>query len=283
MKEDRKLNIKKKKRQRQQETHLQKSVKRRKWFVIISIIVILCATLVFALYKKAEVTKSAEGRKKWEDAAEGKLLKNALQTRIDPRFRPVLIYLYRGKGKRPQFIGAGTWFEGRGGALVATAEHMLLKKFSKELFLFRFLCPDEHKITTGIQAVAYRNTDLKTPPDVDMVILRVGDPRTLPCFSEKAPEILEDFKGFKLDELDVGGGKKVKSLKSLTTGKEYPIVGATNEPPAVLIGYESVSGESGSGFVDEFGSLYILSGGTRGRADPITVLSGPFSNIETVW
>jgi len=219
-----------------------------------------------------------DDRKAWDESTEGRLLQSASLTQIDQRFRPVLIYRYRG-ANRPAFTAVGTAFEGRNGTAIVTVEHLLIKKFVDELFVLRYLSPDLHQVTNGIQSIASRNVDIGLPADMDVVFVKPGDPARIECFSDKTEGVPETAKVFFFDNVQVGG-KVLKSLKSLITGKEYSVIGASKNPQFILISYASQAGESGSGFIDEYGGLYVLSGGTREGTRPVSFLSGPLVNIE---
>ncbi len=240
-----------------------------------------CAAVVIAIcinsfieYKK----KSYLDRKAWDDSSEGYLLQHASVTPVHPLYRPVLIYRYRGNEKRAAYTLVGTWINGINGPVVVTVEHLLLPKFSNELFMVRFLSPDEHTATNGITKIACKNIQVGVPEDDDTLFLCI-EPVTanrLPCLSKHREDNSYQMKSYFFNELDLGG-RKVRHLKSLVTGEEYPIAGAVKSPQRVLIRFKSQPGYSGTGFVDEYGSLYVLSGGTK---EGYAMLSGPYSNIQ---
>jgi hypothetical protein len=217
-------------------------------------------------------------QKHWDDSTEAKMLSAAVSQQIDPRFRPVLIYRYRGSA-RPAFTAVGTWFQGKNGPLVATAEHLMTKQFADERLIIRFLCPDEHQITNGIESIVYRGGDAGIPLNTDMVFLRPGNPGQLEWFSDRRADRPNNIKVSLTHEFKVGD-KIIRSLKSLVTGKEYPVVGATRDPQYIVIDYKSEAGESGTGFIDEYGQFYILDGGTKEGEHIVTFLSGPLANPE---
>jgi hypothetical protein len=204
-------------------------------------------------------------KKAWDESVLGSTLNSALNHQIDSRYRPVLIHrcIEGDTSKHPQYVAAGTSFIGKDGSLfVVTVEHLLQRNFSKDLFVFRYLCPDVPKVTFGAASIAYRNIDVGLPDDVDIVILKAGNPNFLPCFSTLLNGVDHAANVFLFDNLEVGG-RIIKNLTSLVTGKIYPVIGARSKPQSILIDFASREGQSGTGFIDEHGQLYVLSGGTR--------------------
>lgn len=260
----------KRKRELRQQERLRK--RKKKAVILTSCLLLVIGTVVLMISSR----KSSD-RKAWDESTEGRLLQSAVVSPVDSKFRPVLVYRYRG-ANRPAFTAVGTEFEGTNGPVIVTVEHLLVKKFDHELFVLRLLSPDEHRVTNGVASIAYRNTEAGLPRDTDVVFLKPGDPALIECFSEKSENVPESAQVFFFDNVQVGD-RTIKSLKSLITGKEYRVIGASKSPQFILISYLSQAGESGSGFVDEYGQLYVLSGGTRDGTNPVSFLSGPFSNL----
>ncbi len=213
----------------------------------------------------------------WDESVEGYLIQHASPTRVDDAYRPVLIYRYRGTN-RAAFTAVGTWFEGTNGPVVATVEHLLQPKFSNELFVIRFLSPDEHAATNGIVSVVCSAAEAGLSAEEDVVFLRPKpeSAQKLPCFSKRNDEVPSDMKVFFFDKL-VAGGRTIRHIRSLVTGIEYPFAGATQSPQGVVIRFPSKHGHSGTGFVDEYRQLYILSHSPKDS--DISVLHGPYSQI----
>ncbi len=235
--------------------------------LLLLLVVAAIATLIALPGKKA--SKPAP-----TNSPEEMLLTTASPTRVHPDFRPVLIYRYRGPDKRPAFTAVGTEFIGKTGPIIATVEHLLLKKFSDELLIVRYLSPDEHKVEFGFESIAYRNFEAKLTRNLDIVLLRPGVAKKIECFSEQLPTTPTKI-NFYFFPNPKAGGLVIKKLKSLVNGKEYPAIGATKDPSLIMIQYQSMGGESGTGFVDEHGRLFVLSGGTNDERQ-ITLLSGPY-------
>ncbi|MEI8062361.1 MAG: hypothetical protein WCG97_03650 [bacterium] len=238
------------------------------------------STVSYFQHRKSQAAKDAEERKKWEDSVEGTYLRENSPTQVDPRYRPILIYRYRGEGARPAYSGVGTVFKGKDGLVVATVEHLLSKDSAKELFVIRFLSPDEQKSEIGLESVAHRNVEVGIEKEADVVFLRLGTAAYLDCFSERSASVPVKAGIFLFGDLSLANGQVVKKLKSLVTGKEYPVVGSSKNPKGILIRHASRIGESGTGFVDEYGNLYVMTGGEEKKDDPVTIVSGPFMNLE---
>ena len=240
--------------------------------------VLIFVALVALAYAVSVYHEKDQGEKDWEDTAEGRMIRGASQTPVDPMYRPVLIYRYRGTN-RPAFTAVGTLFEDKNEPLIITVNHLFAKKFSNELFVIRFLSPDAHTVTNGIESIVYRPADVGIP-EVDVIFVRPGFPKLVECLSEKDDLKMETTKGFLFKDVTISG-KVTRKLKSLVTGKEYPVIGVAKNPQYILIEYGSKSGESGTGFTDEFGRFYILSGSTRGNGMDVSFMSGPFFDLKS--
>ena len=247
----------------------------------------LCSYISSLAKKENAAREAAElaakvDRKEWDDSSIGYLLQHASTNLVHPGYRPVLIYRYR-TTNHGAFTAVGTWFQGKSGPLVVTVEHLLQKKFSDELFVIRFLSPDEHTATNGLVEVAYRNVEAGLPADNDVVFIRPtqGEAKRLPCFTERAEEMPQEVEIKLFDHFGVAHGT-VRNLTSLVTGMAYPVVGGTDAPRHIAIAFDSKAGHSGTGFVDEYGQLYVLSGGPRNTVNglPISLLTGPYANPE---
>lgn len=258
---------------RKKELQRQEGLRRRKKKIVLLLGILLSVGGLILLVTQ----RKSPDRKAWDESTEGRLLQSAATSPIHPKYRPVLIYRYRGNN-RPAFTAVGTQFDGTNGTVIATVEHLLVKKFEHEWFVLRLLSPDEHQVTNGLTSIVSRNIGVGLPRDTDVVFLRPGDPAHLECFSKKSESIPESAQVYFFDNVQVGG-RTVKSLRSLITGKEYKVIGASKAPQFILLSYSSQAGESGSGFVDEYGQLYVLSGGTRSGTNPISFLSGPFADL----
>lgn len=253
---------------------------------------VIVAVMIFVYFvdasnlQKVSVSKTntpqmdINSREAWNNSSEGYLVNNAVTNRVSPKFRPVLIYRYRGTN-RPAFTANGTWFIGKDGPLVATVDHLLQKKFADDLFVIRFLSPDEHTATNGLYEVAYFNWQAKLPKDDDVVFLRPKntEAKPLPCESALKEESVQNIKMFFFNELTIGE-KKVMKLRSLVTGDEYLIAGGTKGPQRIAVYFNSQPGYSGMGFVDKYDQLYVLSCGHPDKQNPISLLSGPYLDPE---
>jgi hypothetical protein len=182
----------------------------------------------------------------------------------ESKFSPVLIYKSNPQGNEGNFIGSGSFFVGKSGQQVITAEHLLYKEQGIVHFGFRKLRPLEIDVTHGIASIVATGSVLslnkKTHPDV--VLLRVGDLTPVQCYSEYNIG-MSGLTGSTVEKYE-----KPISVRSLVSGQKFNIFGYIDDALKenndgsryLILDKFSVSGESGTGFVDDEDCLYVLKG-----------------------
>jgi len=202
-----------------------------------------------------------------EKELEEYLLSQVTAEEVSPLYRPVLIY----RAKQVSSDGvyaAGAWTSGvelthRGKKWLLTAAHGFPADMPASGYIYKRLRPLDKTMSGSVFAVF----DLNGAPAVangdwrDVVMCEVGK--------------VSDIKGF----FPIGGEKRdqqsdvhprkdypalLPSVRSIITGKWHEVIGAVTEGnkgiPTILISGWFRKGESGSGFLDEKGQLYILRG-----------------------
>lgn len=174
---------------------------------------------------------------------------------IETKLIPVEILL--GKDNQTNSLGIGTYFLNNNQGYIITCEHLFLKEFGTSEFFFRSLRPYKEKLE-GISEFASKELAIRSGEKPDTVVLKTGPVNSLVCYSERGRK----FQDKESDLFKIKEGGKPK-LYSLVTGEEVSVVGgikSTDDGTTnILIEYESVSGESGTGFVDKEGNLFILN------------------------
>ncbi len=210
-------------------------------FTLIAVLITL-ALVLFAYSKKD---------------AESIILGKLTRQPIKSRFTPVLIY-YSLEGEKGALLGSGSLFVGTEGEQIITSEHLFRKELGDKICAFRTLRPLEMQVTRGITKVLHRGVELKPGERPDVVILKTGEVRLIPFYSDRTLDVpKENVRITKLNEI-----KKVTSLISGKQARVIAIAQSTYDAGAqyVLLEYSSISGESGTGFIDENDGLYVLKG-----------------------
>lgn len=223
------------------------------------------------------------------------------QENVTPGFTPVLIFRVNSLKKGSVNVASstcGTAFVGRSGKWkVITAAHVFSKDYQNYFYLFRRLRPHEQVATMGASSVMQISDS-----DSDVAECEVGEPQRIKGFSAIGGRIPENrtVQGSyrSLQEAGIVGFKSFV-LTSVVSGKNAKIyaVSAKNYGDTFrwIIGYLGIGGESGTGFVDEHGRLYILSGGVSSETIPkdgrdtlkippegkgLSIVSGPFDVLS---
>jgi hypothetical protein len=195
------------------------------------------------------------------DETEAYILGKASPTNVSDRYTPVLLYTVVSPEKI-YFLASGTFVHGKSGDEVITADHVFGKnEFHGDTAIgVKILQPMNKDITMVLSSVtvkAYCGRDIAvastedasyTPPTIHRYSQVAGTSTNLPGICTGAT---------------LSSGRRITKLQSLLTGKWYDIVGTTMEdrlpgvPVSLYLNYEASHGESGEGFQDEEGSLYV--------------------------
>jgi hypothetical protein len=211
---------------------------------------------------------------------------------------PALIYYKTVDTGIEGFLCSGTVFtDPARGLQIITAEHVFRKDMKAnhtlEVKLLRGELNTAHCYINGI----VRNS--KDFNGYDMVVCDISDTPTVPNqFSDYTHE--ETGKSFYANVVILG--KKLPTVRSIVSGETFPTIGyyrlgdesaGTNGAVFIIADCHMESGESGTGFVDPNGGLWILHGGpgdpdrerqildeyqsiTKKTASGIALLSGPY-------
>jgi len=194
---------------------------------------------------------------------------------VAPGFTPVMIFrlesLHNGN-VNPVAAACGTAFVGRNGEWkVTSAGHVFSKQNKGSYFyLFRLLRPYEKDPTRGASSAVQIYDD-----NYDVVECTVGKPEKIAGISAYGGDFsgnrewkgdyrpiegagIINFKSFELTSIVSGEHAKIFLVSTKNYGNTFQWV----------IGYTGIIGESGTGFTDEHGWLYVLIGGMPLEALP---------------
>lgn len=177
---------------------------------------------------------------------------------VTDNYIPVAIYRWLG-GDQSVLCGIGSLTRGqKGPSYIVTAEHLISFE-DQQVFGYRILRPLEKSIDHGISCVIRRGQDLALEEGQrpDFVLLGIGKSVRIQC-----------TKRVKIDGVsngEVSIFEEPFELRSIVSGEVVRALGTStvaedNHAEYTIIDYESVHGESGTGFVDESGQLFVLKG-----------------------
>ena len=207
-----------------------------------------------------------------EQEIESHIRSIATQEEVTPGFEPAALYYRRPGMPNDKFLCLGTLFRDENhGAWIVTAEHVFRTDVnSPQTISVRTIRGHLSEPTIFINKIVASGTDLgkldNRPKDV--VIASLGTtPVVLKPFSEFIDsELNQHFWG----EVKVGD-KKITRLRSVLSGEYVDTIGyvrrgkESNGSIFVLIERHSRKGESGTGYVDDFGGLWTLHGGAENQ------------------
>jgi hypothetical protein len=216
------------------------------------------------------------------------------EEKVSPTLEPVALY-YRHPGMAAEeFCCVGSVMIDKDyGPVVLTAEHVFRTDIhSTQIIGFKPLRKSVHEPEYYLDRIIKTSRNLK---GADAVVATFGSlPVTFAPFSAYVlDEIGKNFYG------DVTiGKKKIPHVRSVVSGEIVPTVGycrrdeGTNGQVFILIEYHTRPGESGTGFVDDYGGLWIVHASpepdierqmlddceklTHKKVKALTTLSGPF-------
>lgn len=185
---------------------------------------------------------------------------------ISSQWTPVMLYVVTKDRARGKHFGCGTFYTSTEGELVITCEHLFPVSEGVQDVAFRKLRPFESDITHGIEKVLWKGDAIAPGTKPDVVVLKVGDIQPIQFYSHQPIEVWSETQAFRLLSDPI-------VLTSLISGEKVRLVGFAQSTmdQGVLYGvieYHSLSGESGTGFVDDNGSLFILKGTLTPDSDP---------------
>lgn len=192
------------------------------------------------------------------------ILKKLSPEPVKSKFTPVLLYRTTNPEEEwAQFAGSGTLYQGREGEQILTSEHLFSKEYGITYFGWRKLRPFDTEVTRGVESILHTGSKIASDPTLhpDVILLKAGqEAKEIECFSSLTH--LEPEQKMMIHNLR---NKKPLILTSLVSGEKVRIIGLINlnkrdKTTYNLIDYESIEGESGTGFVDEKDRIYVLKG-----------------------
>lgn len=244
------------KKDRKPNRHELKKAREFRNFIITLLVIVLAAFGVYFWPTNQKFTIAPAQ----EEEIESYIRSKTSETAISLGREPVALYYKRPDMLEEKFCCIGTVQADREyGMVVITAEHVFRTDIHAEQQIsFRPL----RKAVK--EPIYYFDRIVKTSSEFggqDAVMATFGDhPRSFPRFSKFVfGEVSKHFYG----DVEVGT-KKVPWIQSLVSGEKIPTIGygrrgdSTNDPVFIIIECASRPGESGTGFIDEYGGLWVL-------------------------
>ena len=228
----------------------------RRFFLVLGVIiaVIVVSGIVWFFNSEKSVT---------HDELEVYILGKLTSEEVFPGYTPVLIYTHLPEKEEGRIAGSGTLFEGKNGIQLITAAHIFHEDLGSPHYLIRRLRPlesivggVEHGIEsindTGINITGFENVG------TDVVMCKVGKKtQSIQALYNKDRERAESNLTFTTWKTD-----SPYKIRSLVSGQEAIIIGQSdllsNGVGQYLTTYQGRAGESGTGFVDTKGNLFVL-------------------------
>jgi hypothetical protein len=194
----------------------------------------------------------------------GALLDSVAKSKVSERLTPV--HLYSSSGNRPgiEWLGTGTAYVQNSRDYIVTAGHIFANSRGTNLYFYRKVQETNWHLY-GIEQVfssheLLRDKTLRNKSELDVAVAVQGRALPISPFSE-----LTKQKAMVASFAYLGDTNLV--LTSLVNGKVYGAlaVGMEGLPTNftykfLIFDYQSVSGESGTGFLGSDGHLYVLMG-----------------------
>lgn len=214
---------------------------------------------------------------------------------VSDSLQPVAIYYEFVADHKRDFCSVGTLFrDEEHGLQVVTAEHIFRIDIpGDQIFSVKALRGSIKPPIVYLDKVIKRSNDFEDHRDA--VVITISTKPTV--FTPFSHFVLREFGVNKYGEVQVNG-KKIHTFRSLVSGKSFEPVGqstvekGTDRFLYMLIDRISLAGESGTGFIDDYGGLWVLHGSPEGEAQVgivkqcfrvtkkkirgVSMLSGPF-------
>ena len=172
---------------------------------------------------------------------------------VSTSHRPVILHCFR--HGRLVFAGSGSIVRLQTGEeRLVTAAHVFDKNKGPTKYVIEEIQPKQKmSYDKGISGIVWRGSDHMGGLFGDVVIASVGKPITIKGFYD-----MNVPSGIRLDSFE----PNYVVFRSLVSGKELLVTGkssAGHQFAIFIAPFEPRNGESGSGFVDKEGNLYVLS------------------------
>lgn len=188
---------------------------------------------------------------------------------VSDDFVPAVIVRFNPDTGLGSIVGSGTLLSGSNGLQLATAAHVFRQDFGEASFLVRRLRPFDEICRFTVARFNPADTNLPDPTAVgnDAVLCQIEEPKSLdlPKVRGLYDPKREELEGNGHNEITALEPQRQARLRSLVTGIPTRVVAVFgDETPGeltrCLVPLASQDGDSGRGFVDDEGSLYILKG-----------------------
>lgn len=224
--------------------------------IVVLVALCVCSELQFA---------NAAGTIVEADQVRELLLSHLTKEIVHARYRPVHLFTLKTSGEW-LWAGSGTLIlDSRGNPYkIITAGHIFGTNYRKGYYAYQVLVPKEEiirEISAGLPLVR-KNTPSGSIGE-DIAVLTPGSKQLIGSFSKHFGGVSNEARDVVLNPLSL---MRKKELISLTTGERVKILGDGKFKDKKYgngfsaLGYEAENGESGSGFVDDQGALFVLSG-----------------------
>ena len=228
-------------------------------FILMSLLVVGIGVVMVQSFQVARPTTEVP------IVAEDYIVAKTTKQQVSAQWTPVMLYALSEDQTKGRHLGCGTFCVGSEGEIVITSEHLFPISKGTQCVAFRKLRPFESDITHSIHKVLLKGNDLAPGTNPDVVVLGVGDIQPIQFYSHQLEEWSESQALSVLDDPIM--------LTSLISGEKVRLVGLAESTidrgvSYGVIEYGSIRGESGTGFVDAEGNLFVLKGGAKPDVDP---------------
>jgi len=212
----------------------------------------------------------AQGQSRPEIDVETYVRSKLTQEDVVPGLVPAAIYFKRPDMAEEQFCCVGTLCpDSKGNPHIITAEHIFRTDIrSDQIMSVRALRGNMEPPVVYIGRIVATGKELGSGEERDIVIAAL----------DLRPTAIKPYSTFLSDEMAqsfwvdvVIGGKKIPRLRSLLSGEYVETVGYTRRGEEktgaifVVINCSARPGESGTGYVDDFGGLWVLHSGAGSK------------------
>jgi len=194
------------------------------------------------------------------------ILRKLCKEKISLKYTPVHIY------RNNIFAGSGTLFKTQEGLRIASSGHLFYKRFGKCYYSYQVICPLEDRLYPINHILGIDKNNFQK--EIDFVFCIPGQERLIEgflndddIFSASCQPLSDDTYAW---------------FTSLVTGKKYHCVGSSfnsENMPYLILDYDGLPGESGSGFINDFGHLLVLKGSSY--ITPVMKKILPFNDKST--
>jgi hypothetical protein len=211
------------------------------------------------------------------------ILNNIPEKPVNSRFTPIIIHRYDGKDYK--MVGSGSIFNNhQRNTLIVTAEHVLSSKEQNSFYTYQTITKDSDEKYYAVESFEYDGYQITGEP-ADVALLKPGQ-------LEKVENIIDgryDKGNSGISHCTPEYKEGMGNLISLASGRSVKILGTAlnldegkKDVMYLIVDYDSIKGESGSGFVDQNDNIYILKGSTYRFKTPsgekdVTMVYGPLN------